>query len=113
MTALKELVAKVEVGEATHGCFAKAFINDDLDDPSCVDAAIQSHHAFNGSLDNAKALHETVLPEWSAVVRLNGVVDVLHPQERRFDQTLVASTTPARAWLLAILRALIEQENDK
>lgn len=67
--------------------------------------------AFHGSLDAAKALHEAVLHErtfveicWSkryddeSRVSLNCGV----------DGWFAASSTPARAWLLAIIRALAQ-----
>ena len=62
-------------------------------------------HAHNGSLDAAKALHDALLsdwgwhvsrafPNWEAAVWNGGK-----------EAELVGSTTPARAWLLAILKA--------
>lgn len=66
--------------------------------------------AFNGSLDAAKALHDAVLPDllwdiWCGT-DMNG---------RRYYGCNIATvdtayhTDPARAWLIAILRALIAQ----
>ena len=72
-------------------------------------AAIISYAAYNGSLDAALRLHEALLPGWElthmgqheagwmvAVARLGPPTrhEGGHP------------TTPARAWLLAILRVL-------
>ena len=65
--------------------------------------------AFNGSLDAAKALHEAVLHERTFVE--------IHWSKRYDDESRVslncgvdgwfsASSTPARAWLLAIMRAV-------
>ena len=62
--------------------------------------------AFNGSLDAAKALHEAVLPEQSIRIekRVGGwVVWLDNPFQGINDN-------PARAWLLAIISALIAQE---
>jgi hypothetical protein len=79
--------------------------------------------AFHGSLDAAKALHKAVLPGWHyffygadyetclggnqhqpfcVVAKGTGGVDL---ETHRGD-----ADTPARAWLLAILEALIAQE---
>ena len=64
--------------------------------------------AYKGSLDAAKALHEAVLPEWDWRLRSSGCAWVwrtaMDLQESREQET------PARAWLLAILEALIAQE---
>ena len=98
MTALQELLAKVKAGECDHGSFLA------LDKP--VDG-IRAHHAYNGSLDAAKALHEVVLPGnvlWVTLV--GGIATIGHDGE---EYTGVSSN-PARAWLIAILKALIAQE---
>jgi hypothetical protein len=69
--------------------------------------------AYNGSLDAAKALHEAVLPGWFPGMSQNihfgdwyvwVQTKTLHHDARDQD--------PARAWLLAILEALIAQEPD-
>jgi len=103
--ALAELVAKVEAGEwpsrgayLIPGEFRPA-------DPGL---------AFQGSLDAAKALHEAMLPGWvwgcgfdgddgfGAGVENGGIEFVVHG----------GADNPARAWLLAILRALHSMEPD-
>lgn len=62
--------------------------------------------AFNGSLDAAKALHDALLPGWWATLRLSTrpmvTVGYLDAVSEGQDDSL------ARAWLLAILRALEE-----
>lgn len=99
--ALKELLAKVEAG--------------DLDYPYCI---VQHVHgvemnesmwfAYNGSLDAAKALHEAVLPGWLYSIENEATCvftdDILNAELGRCDDN------PARAWLIAILKALIAQE---
>ena len=59
--------------------------------------------AFYGSLDAAKALHDALLPGWWYVIdhRMCSVSDM-------FDGPFFSQDThdsPARAWLLAVLRA--------
>lgn len=60
--------------------------------------------AYNGSLDAAKRLHDALLPGWWAMLRHStrpcvtvGYVDAV---QEALDEDL------ARAWLLAILRAM-------
>ena len=82
--------------------------------------------AYHGSLDAAKALHDAVLPGW-ALARLcdwpgcEASCEIWgthegkdgerwhHPTDGRANAD---AHTPARAWLLAIFEALIEQEPD-
>jgi hypothetical protein len=115
--AIAELIAKVEAGNAwPMGRAADAY-----------DVGIIGRHwsyafnAFNGSLDAAKALHEAVLGDgyvsdgykwcmwgsgkvsvWHVIKGWHHVGDVPDPSHH--------ATSPARAWLLAILRALHAQE---
>lgn len=58
------------------------------------------HH---GSLDAAKSLHDALLPGGSAVIQTNGTVQTIGPNHER--HTGVAVDAPARAWLIAILKA--------
>lgn len=76
-----------------------------------------AHDAYNGSLDAAKALHEAVLPGWNWLVGTNTVLVSMPDGERMPDGRtgLVAGSSksgidPARAWLIAILKALIALE---
>jgi hypothetical protein len=62
--------------------------------------------AYDGSLDAAHSLHKSVLPGWEwdrdggiMIVWTDGV-----------DRQIAYSDSPARAWLLAVLSALIAQE---
>jgi hypothetical protein len=74
-------------------------------------SAFNAIEAFNGSLDAAKALHEAVLPGW--VYNLApGFCHVMPPHDNG-DQEATSgfNDNPARAWLIAILEALIAQED--
>ena len=69
--------------------------------------------AYEGSLDAAKALHDAVLPGYTRAVDATmpeaGIAVYLHKDgEERFSGDLPSE---ARAWLLAIIRALIAQED--
>ena len=112
LNALKELAAKVAAGTADHEAGALAFINDDPDDGDCVNRAIWAQQAYQGSLDAALALHNAVLPGWfwsrqGFVMQVTndhtGWGNGIYGRARNDDN-------PARAWLLAVLRALIAQE---
>jgi hypothetical protein len=114
--ALTELLAKVKAGEwhndGTSWLFGNNWPN--------------VHSAFHGSLDAAKALHEAVLPGWP--VRLtdltpdwcggHGWCASLNYLHMEWQETFTAyppshfahsayNANPARAWLIAILKALI------
>ena len=67
--------------------------------------------AFGGSLDAAKALHDAVLPGWGWETSHLLKAQVYHMEcySPIFGAQL---NNPARAWLLAILAALIQMEVD-
>lgn len=77
-------------------------------------------NAYLGSLDAALRLHEALLPGWR-VKQLHQfeaghwLAGVYHPQDDDWPKWTpypaheATSSTPARAWLLAILRALKAQ----
>lgn len=70
--------------------------------------------AYCGSLDAARELHNAVLPGWRWEVGTNnlhmGPIGSVGNGQRTFA---ACATDPARAWLLAILRAMIAEERDK
>lgn len=120
MTALRELREKVAAGE-----FPAYMSNRDLG----WDVAILTpYEAFSGSLDAAKALHEALLPGWKYLIRTSDDRDILvhgcqlgdffvniwpsiSPNEGGAHFSLWAKPA-SRAWLLAILDALITKETD-
>lgn len=70
--------------------------------------------AYDGSLDAAKALHDAVLPGWDITHfwgnNANGWTWCLtHKSEPRSYSQGSDRSTPARAWLLAIIRAKISE----
>lgn len=64
--------------------------------------------AFTGSLDSAKALHDAVLPGWGWRIQHVGLqayaIVVLAD-----DKAEATDFIPARAWALAIIRALLAE----
>ena len=65
--------------------------------------------AYNGFLDAAKALHEAVLPGWVWLIDCDEA-EVKPSWETTDGYDAEIEGRPARAWLLAILEALIAQE---
>ena len=71
----------------------------------------KAHNARHGYLDAAKALHEAVLPKKMCLAGL-------HQFRGKWGVRLIPGNimvnddNPARAWLLAILEALIAQEGE-
>ena len=105
--ALAELIAKVEAGEWDCNLPNKGVAG--LGSAKRFRLAVCAH---NGSLDAAKALHEAVLPDWYVFIKgQKGYVwfaELMDRDDNRHPQT--EGETPARAWLLAILRALHAME---
>ena len=100
LNALDKLIEAVEVGTADHSNFAAMFPY-----PIC-DHAREAH---NGSLDAALALHEALLPGWRWDLDAACNAGVWNSCDLLPAITGEANT-PARAWLLAILRAYRSME---
>ena len=103
MTALTELLAKVEAGEIGGGLNTASVFGD-------TKSAMDAVDAFYGSLDAARELHEAVLPHHYAQLHMWPM-----PEMTRVDiggGHVGRDNIPARAWLIAILRALIAKEGD-
>ena len=79
-------------------------------------------NAYDGSLDAAKSLHDAVLSGWTVEKLCEwhrdgqsvgwGAVLRQHVDPPATISAGLFGTNPARAWLLAILEALISQEPD-
>lgn len=109
LEALKELAKKVEAGEWDHspsGCARAVF---PYRSASIDDLGLTALGAFNGSLDAAKALHEAVLPGWTWGVSTTGARVELDAPDWLYEN-YGDNEIPSRAWLLAILKTLIAQE---
>jgi hypothetical protein len=103
LEALRALLAKVEAGKVSAAPWGDVL------------GVEQGHNAWrayhHGSLDAAKALHEAVLPGWQLDRLMQGddrwEAQVGNPNADWEEGT---DASPARAWLIAILKALIAQE---
>ena len=100
MTALERLAAAIEAGE-----FSGDLTGPEMGFPNTSAAVL--YDAFSGSLDAAKALHDAVLPGWRFEVRLS-TAEIWESYHVAFSADV--ADNPARAWLLAIVRALIAKE---
>ena len=111
--ALQDLRDKVAAGACDHGSFI--VMGKPMD-------GIMAHHAYDGSLDAAKALHNAVLPgcsQYSIVtdptclkVSVCWWPNGLSEKTERHGEGWGHPDQEARAWLLAILSALIAQQTD-
>lgn len=116
MDALKELREKVGDGTPSEKIEARLLGFAGKHWPQVLNAA-------SGSLDAAKALHEALLPGWEVNASMSpcqgGWETAINLWNGRMapDSCEVIildheADTPARAWLLAILDALIAKETD-
>jgi len=110
--ALTALLAKVEAGDRPafmDGFAASAFPPESAGGHCTFHDVVKAYH---GSLDAAKALHEAVLPDFDAAIYLSGHAWVYVPTLNAppVKEYRVENDCPARAWLIAILKALIAME---
>ena len=112
--ALAELIAKVEAGDDANVSSLLRMLASKARDEGNIWPSHDADKAYRGSLDAAKALHEAVLPDWYVFIKgQKGYVwfaELMDRDDNRHPQT--EGETPARAWLLAILRALHSMEPD-
>lgn len=72
--------------------------------------SILAHRAYHHSLDAAVALVKAVLPEWGWAVESPNKACVWHPDTGGVSRDISTANSPARALLIATLKALEEQE---
>lgn len=61
--------------------------------------------AYDGSLDAAKALHEALLPGWIGCADTSGFCFMYEDEKEWNESSAIVPGNPARAWLIAILKA--------
>ena len=113
MTDLDKLIMAVEVGDDGAVTTANRRLGSAAHDVGLLWHGHDVGKAFGGSLDAAQRLHDALLPGWRVhdfsqystfwAIVLNG-----EPPPHFFHGK---AETPARAWLLAILRALKAKED--
>lgn len=108
MTDLDKLIEAVEAGNPEWDAdFMDGLIDWDMNPRP----AILVLNAWNGSLNAAKRLHDALLPGWGWDLCDDGEAKVFEytssDDSAPFDDYIgVCRDNPARAWLLAILRAV-------
>ena len=107
LDALRALEQKVAAGEASE--VRELILSDKINfNPAWLGVG----RIMEGSLDAAKALHEAVLPGWDWECMNAGwdfAVSKGDPCRGNYACFDACSPKPARAWLLAIIRALIAE----
>ena len=108
MNAVTGLIGLIEEGEFPIGRAADAFEERWGKTPIDLHWGL-AHDAFLGKLDGAAALMEVALPDYDATISFGAATVALHKQVgtryvARVDAAEARSETPARAWLLAILK---------
>lgn len=108
MTALEALRDKVLEGQ-----WPAEFLAIDSNTALAKVTTATLYRAFSGSLDAAKELHDALLPEW----RMDAMVEHDNPNWSVAIEKLTGVYVfrrlpiPGRAWLAAILDALIMEES--
>jgi len=108
--ALSDLLALVESGEAT-GKIGPIMIN-----YWHVETEVHALSAYTRSLDSARYLQNAMLPGWTRAVDASapecGITVELFAPGQQPDQTVKGNdAVESRAWLIAILKALIAGED--
>ena len=106
MTALDKLIEAVEAGEVSDWAFGSGYPRTVLGDKWET-----GMNAYCGSLDAALALHEALLPGWRARLDIGRRRRcwMISPDNQKLD---AYGLTPARAWLLAVLKAYRSIKDD-
>ena len=99
VSALDDLITTVEAGSFVYIGW----------EPQALPAhrMIDVSDAYSGSLDAAKALHDALLPGWGWTISADGA-SVYGDDPKVYD--VDNAHIPARAWLLAILKAYRETQ---
>lgn len=97
----------VEAGELEQAAFWKVW---EPEDDNGYLAYVAKRAAY-GSLDAAKELHDALLPDCRWLVEADGNASIYPPNEDLLKAVdCDGATSPACAWLIAILSALSEGE---
>lgn len=113
-TAIIELRDKVRAGGALFGDF---LLLDEIFG-SLDERGVDANRAYHGPLAAAYSLHEAVLPRWTCDLKIGAdgnpsraILRPLTPMSGNPSSVSEWADTPARAWLLSILEALIQMED--
>ena len=110
--ALQDLRDKVAACDGMGAGIIARIMASEARDAGRLFPAHDIHKAFYGSLDAALALHNAVLPEfgWSIYEEENGeFLSLVSHKAQPKNHAENWAATPARAWLLSIIEALISE----
>lgn len=108
--ALTELLAKVEAGGEIGHHDTIPLVRAWRSPLEYFDITYELEAAYNGSLDAALALHNAVLGGWTWQKMPDGTIHLMCQDTFR-TASGHTNHNPARAWLIAIIKALIAQED--
>ena len=108
---LAALIEAVEGGTWVQDAALATFPIIDYDN-SESEPGVLVQRAHRGSLDAAKALHEALLPGWEWDVASSDAAAVFRGNALHGPAELAAAANPARAWLLAVLKAIAAEGDD-
>ena len=109
LEALQELLEKVKSGSHNSVLDTVVMMHSNSLGFRMPSKAQRIMNSYNGSLDAAKALHDAILDDYLFLVGGNWV-EVWLPFGGDIHKYHARNDIPARAWLMAILSALIAQE---
>ncbi len=116
LDALRALEKGVEDGTATFAMFEAAWpLLDDYDPDSELQPQNLAWSAYCDFLDAARALHDAVRPggEWVASFDTTGFAQSWKDEfEMTHTFSALVPGKPARAWLLALIASLIDEEEE-
>lgn len=108
--ALNKLIEEVASSRWDHSANGAARTVFPYNSDANADMGLLALGAFNGSLDAAKALHEALLPGWEWGRMVSHGTMVVATKTGRYQSYSADADNPARAWLLATLRAYAAQQ---
>ena len=110
---LRKLIEAVEAGDLSAINSSLGVMYSGLGNHWPWDWISKVNSAFRGSVDAAIALCEALLPGWHWNVSADGVARVVIPSVLRPPLIVGRSKHPARALLLAVLRAKLMETEDE
>lgn len=111
LEALRALEQKVSAGDLERYApeFERAFYALHKN----MDHVYSANDAYHGSLDAALSLHQAVLPNWETTIYFDTGGAKVELGGPNCVTKIGEDADPARAWLLAIIRALITMEEQE
>jgi hypothetical protein len=112
--ALQDLLAKIEAGGVIEYLDTLTMVRSWRSPLAYSNITEYIEGACNGSLDAAKSLHDAVLPDWawSTAIDAHNERWFVVGDNVDYETDEIYHIIPSRAWLIAIIKALIAQEGE-